>query len=160
SLMKVYDGAGLIADKANVMVVPVRIKGLEATPFSRLERGQVRRRWFPKVLVTIMEPVKLTIDPELKGKRRRIAAGAALYQIMSELVFRTAATDRTVIEALIEAGRTHGYGEIAVEDPVSGELSYGRLLAAAAVLGRKLAPLGNTGSAIGVMLPNANGAAI
>ena len=159
-LMKIYDGAGLIADKADVMVVPVRIKGLEATPFSRLDRGQVRRRWFPKVTVTILEPVKLTIDPELKGKKRRIAAGSALYQIMSDLVFRTTSTDRTIVEALIEAANIHGAGSIAVEDPVTGSLTYRRLLAGAAVLGRKLMPLAAIGEAVGVMLPNANGAAV
>src|SRR4029077_7286979 len=79
SLMKVYDGAGLIADKSDAMVVPVRLKGPEATPFSRLGRSQVRRRWFPKVTVTVLEPVKLAVDPALKGKKRRIAAGAGLY---------------------------------------------------------------------------------
>jgi acyl-[acyl-carrier-protein]-phospholipid O-acyltransferase/long-chain-fatty-acid--[acyl-carrier-protein] ligase len=54
SLMKVYDGAALIADKADAEVVPVRIEGLEQTPFSRLSKNQVRRRWFPKVKVTVL----------------------------------------------------------------------------------------------------------
>ena len=106
SLMKVYDGAAMIADKSDAEIVPVRIEGLEQTPFSRLSKGQVRRRWFPKVRVTILEPVKLTVDPELKGRKRRLAAGAALYGIMSDLVFRTTSTDRTVMEAVIR-GRRH-----------------------------------------------------
>ncbi|MGH6784184.1 MAG: AMP-binding protein, partial [Sphingomicrobium sp.] len=160
SLMKVYDGAGLIADKSDAMVVPVRIEGLEATPFARITRQQVRRRWFPKVKVTILEPVKLEIDPALKGRKRRYAAGAALYQIMSDLVFRTTSTDRTVIEAVIEAAKIHGRRRVAVEDPVTGALSYKRLLIGAAVLGRKLMPLAEEGKAIGVMLPNANGAVV
>ena len=103
SLMKVYDGAAMIADKSDAEIVPVRIEGLEQTPFSRLSKDQVRRKWFPKVKVTILEPVKLTVDPELKGRKRRQAAGAALYGIMSDLVFRTTSTDRTVFEAVVEA---------------------------------------------------------
>jgi len=158
SLMKVYDGAGLIADKSDAMVVPVRIEGLEATPFSRLSREQVRRRWFPKVTVTVLEPVKLGVDPGIKGKHRRQAAGAALYEIMSDLVFRTTSTNRTIVEAIVEAARIHGFGRIAVEDPVTGALSYRRLLMAAAVLGRKLMPFAHEGKAVGVMLPNANAA--
>ncbi len=160
SLMKVYDGAGLIADKADAMVVPVRLKGPEATPFSRLDRSQVRRRWFPKVTVTVLEPVKLTVDPELKGKRRRMAAGAALYGIMSDLVFRTTSTDRTVIEAVIAAAQRYGAGRVAIEDPLAGPLSYRKLLLGAAVLGRKLIPMADVGGAVGVILPNANGAAV
>ncbi len=83
----------------------MRIEGLEQTPFSRLSKEQVRRSWFPKVKVTMLEPVKLAVDPALKGRKRRQAAGAALYGIMSDLVFRTTSTDRTVFEAVVEAAR-------------------------------------------------------
>jgi acyl-[acyl-carrier-protein]-phospholipid O-acyltransferase/long-chain-fatty-acid--[acyl-carrier-protein] ligase len=158
--MKVYDGAAMIADKADAEIVPVRIEGLEQTPFSRLSRSQVRRKWFPKVKVTVLEPVRLTVDPELKGRKRRQAAGAALYGIMSDLVFRTTTTDRTVIEAVIEAADTHGRSRVAVEDPVTGALSYKRLLAGAAILGAKLMPFAPQGRAVGVLLPNANGAVV
>lgn len=160
SLMKVYDGAGMIAEKSGAMVVPVRIEGLEATMFSRLTREQVRRRWFPKVRVTILEPVCLSVPEELKGKARRQAAGTALYQIMSDLIFRTTDIERSVFAAVVEAANRHGKGRIAVEDPITGALTYKRLLIGAEVLGRKLSPLAQRGEAVGVMLPNANGAAV
>jgi acyl-[acyl-carrier-protein]-phospholipid O-acyltransferase / long-chain-fatty-acid--[acyl-carrier-protein] ligase len=160
SLMKVYDGAAMIADKSDAVVVPVRIEGLEQTPFSRLSKGQVRRKWFPKVTVTILEPVKLSVDPDLKGKKRRLAAGAALYGIMSDLVFRTTSTERTIVEAVYLAAEQHGRGRTAVEDPLSGPLSYKKLLLGAAVLGAKLMPYAPVGRAVGVMLPNANGAVV
>jgi len=160
SLMKVYDGAALIADKSEAMVVPVRIEGPEQTIFSRLKRSQVRRRMFPKIKVTILEPVQLKLDPELKGRKRRQAAGSALYTIMSDLIFRTTPTDRTVVEAVIEAAKLHGPGWPAVEDPVRGQMSYRRLLQATAILGRKLLPYALEGHALGVMLPTSNAAVI
>ena len=79
---------------------------------------------------------------------------------MSDLVFRTRSTDRTVLGAVVEAAKIHGFGRIAVEDPVSGKLSYKRLLAGTAVLGAKLKPLAPEGKAVGLMLPNANGTAM
>ena len=160
SLMKVYDGAAMIADKADAMVVPVRIDGPEATLFSRLNSSQVRRRLFPKITVTVLEPVELKIDPELKGRKRRQAAGAALYEVMSQLIYRTTSTDRTVIQALIAAAWRSGPNWLAIEDPVSGQLTYKRLLIAVAVLGRKLMPLAPEGRALGIMLPTSNGAVV
>jgi acyl-[acyl-carrier-protein]-phospholipid O-acyltransferase/long-chain-fatty-acid--[acyl-carrier-protein] ligase len=160
SLMKVYDGAAMIADKSDAMLVPVRIKGLEKTHFSRLGRTQVRRSLFPKVTVTILEPLRLDVDPALRGKRRRLAAGALLYTVMSDLIFRTTSTDRTIIEAVIAAAAVHGKKHVAVEDPIGGALTYQRLLLGAAILGRKLMPLAAAGDAVGVMMPNANGTVV
>ncbi|MCZ7642868.1 MAG: acyl-[ACP]--phospholipid O-acyltransferase [Pseudorhodoplanes sp.] len=160
SLMKVYDGAALIADKSDATIVPVRIDGLEQSPFTRLKKDQVPRRLFPKVRITVLEPVKLSVDPELRGKFRRQAAGAALYEIMSDLVYRTTSTDRTAVEALIEAATTHGMRRIAVEDTVTGQLTYKRFLLGVHILGRKLMDFAPEDGTLGVMLPNSNGAAV
>lgn len=159
-LMKVYDGAGLIAERTAAPVVPVRIDGLEHTLFTRLSRDQARRRWRPRVTVSILEPVRLTVPEGLVGRKRRMAAGSALYNIMSDLVFRTTPVGNTLVEGLIAAARRHGANAKVLTDISGAKLSYRRLLAGANVLGRKLAGLAEKGGAVGVMLPNANAAGL
>lgn len=68
ALMKVYEGPGMIADKADAMLVPVRVDGAQYTMFSRL-KGKVRLRWFPKITVTILEPRRFAI-PDDAGSMR------------------------------------------------------------------------------------------
>ncbi len=156
SLMKVYDGAGLIAEKSEAFILPVRIDGLHATPFSRLSRRQVRRRWFPKVVVTILPPVKLDVPKGLTGKKRRIAAGAALYTVMSDLIYQTTPSNRTLPEAVIAAAREQGASQIALEDPITGEFTYKKLLISASILGKKIMPYAQEGKALGILLPTSN----
>ena len=96
-----------------------------------------------------------------RGDRsRREAAGEALYKIMSDLIFHTTPLDRTIFEDVIEAARIHGKDRIALEDPVTGKLTYKRALIGARVLGPKLMKLAGEGEAVGVMLPTSNGAAL
>jgi acyl-[acyl-carrier-protein]-phospholipid O-acyltransferase/long-chain-fatty-acid--[acyl-carrier-protein] ligase len=156
SLMKVYDGAALIAARADATIVPIRISGLEASPFSRLEKGQVRRRWFPRVRVTILEPARIAIDPTLRARKRREAGGAALYGLLSDLIWRTTSTDLTIFQAAAAAAKIHGKSRIVARDTTSGTITYRRLLTGAAVLGRALAPLSAPAEAVGVLMPNAN----
>ncbi len=160
SLMKVYDGAGLIAERSGVPVVPMRIEGAEATPFSYLSDAQVRLRLFKPITVTILPAMRPVVSEVLRGKARRQAAGAALQQIMSDMMFHTTTIDRTLFEAVVAASHEHGAGRVALEDPIAGTLTYKRLLVGAHVVGRKLAPLAPVGGALGVMLPSANGAIV
>ncbi len=114
--------------------------------FSRLTREQARRRWFPKFTLTVLEPVRLTVDDELKGKARRMAAGAALYQIMSDLVFRTTKTDRTLFEAVVRRGATSMACRASRSKTRSrGALTYRQLLIGARALGGEVARLGAAG---------------
>ncbi len=76
--MKIYDGPALIADKGDAPVLPVRIDGVEFTPFSRLARhgGRLRRHWFPKVTITLYAPRRLR-DPGRTARPGAPAPGRA-----------------------------------------------------------------------------------
>jgi len=74
ALMKIYDGPALIADKGDAAVLPVRIDGVEFTPFSRLG-GRLRRRWFPKVTITLYEPRRLAIPTSCAAGRAASGLG-------------------------------------------------------------------------------------
>ena len=160
SLMKVYDGPGLIADKSGAPIVPVRIEGAEKSRFSYLKPTQVFRPFVKRIKVTIMEPRHIEVPEDLRGRKRRQAAGAALYAIMSEMIFKTTPTDRTVFQAVVDAATENGAKHIALEDPVSGTMTYKRALIGARVLGRKLAPVVPVGGTIGVMLPTSIGCTV
>ena len=159
-LMKVYDGTAMIADKADSIVVPVRIDGPERSPFGFMNKLQTKKVWFPKTTVTILPPVTLEVSEELKGRKRRQAAGAKLQDIMVDAAVKTANFEQTLFEALIDARDTRDTGKPAVEDPLGTKLSYCRLITASQVLGRKLKPLNKAGENVGVLLPNSAGVAV
>ncbi len=156
-LMKVYDVAAMAADMTGSMVVPIRIDGLERSYTSRMGSQKVRRQFFPKVKVTILEPVRIEVPERFKGRKRRMAAGAALQRLMSELVYRTTNVEQSVLKSIINVGRDLGMRRHALEDPLSGRLSYGRLLTGARVLGNRFYHDFEHEERIAVMLPNANG---
>jgi acyl-[acyl-carrier-protein]-phospholipid O-acyltransferase/long-chain-fatty-acid--[acyl-carrier-protein] ligase len=159
ALMKVYEGAGMVADKAGAVIVPVRIDGLQFTPLSRLG-GRIRRRLFPHLSLTVLPPVVLDIDPALRGRPRRRVVGTVLQGIMEHTGFATANTGRSLFTALLDASARYGASTPIIEDIARTPLSYRRVILGAAVLGRRLAQLTPPGRPVGVMLPNANGAVV
>jgi acyl-[acyl-carrier-protein]-phospholipid O-acyltransferase/long-chain-fatty-acid--[acyl-carrier-protein] ligase len=159
-LMKVYDGTAMIADKADAVIVPVRIEGPERSPFGYMNSLQTKKAWFPKTTVTILPTEKLALDPALKGRARRQAAGARLQDIMVDSAVKTAPIEETLFDALVRARQTRDSGKPAVQDPLGGKLSYRKLILGAQVLGAKLLPIAPQGAAVGLMLPNSAGAAV
>jgi len=159
ALMKVYEGPGMIADKADAMLVPVRVDGAQYSPFSRL-RGKVRIRWFPKVTVTILPPRRFEIPADIVGRARRQLAGIKLYDVMSDMIFETCDRRQTLFEALLNAQRVNGRKQLIAEDVERNPIGYGRFVLGSLVLGRQLAPLTRKGEYVGVMLPNSVGAVV
>jgi acyl-[acyl-carrier-protein]-phospholipid O-acyltransferase/long-chain-fatty-acid--[acyl-carrier-protein] ligase len=159
-LMKVYDGTAMIADKADAWVVPVRIDGLERSPWSYMKKTQTRKVWFPKVTVTILPARKLEVADDLRGKKRRQTAGLALQDIMINTAVESADIDRTLYQALLDAAETRDTGKPIIEDPLRTKLTYKRLLTGTHVLATKLRKPLKGETHVGVLLPNTAGVAV
>jgi acyl-[acyl-carrier-protein]-phospholipid O-acyltransferase / long-chain-fatty-acid--[acyl-carrier-protein] ligase len=158
--MKTYDAAALIADHSGALVTPIRIAGAERTMASRISAAYVGRRLLPKVTVTILPPRPLVAPVGDRGRARRRAVRSALYDRMSDLLFVTFDIRRTLFAAFEESAKARGLSRTAVEDPLSGALTLRMFRIGVGVLARKIAALSRPGETIGLLLPNANDAAV
>jgi acyl-[acyl-carrier-protein]-phospholipid O-acyltransferase / long-chain-fatty-acid--[acyl-carrier-protein] ligase len=159
ALMKVFDGPGMVADKADAPIIPVRIDGAQFSPFSRL-RGKVRLRTFPKIKLTILPPQRFAVEGEMSARQRRAIAGRKLYDTMSSTIFATSNIERTLFEALLDARRIHGGNKMVVEDVKRAPVSYDKLIVSACALARPFRASTTPGEVVGLLLPNVNGVVV
>jgi len=159
SLMKIYDGPGLIADKAEAMILPIRIDGAQYTGFARL-RNKMPFKRFPKITITIMEPLSFKIDEELKGRARRAAASRQLYDVMESMMLKSTDTEQTLWEALLKAEMLQGDDFICAEDAEFKPMRYADLIKKSKVLGAYFSDLTQKQETVGVLLPNSLGAVV
>ncbi|MEQ1485963.1 AMP-binding protein [Methyloglobulus sp.] len=152
-LMKVYDGTGMVADKSQATVLPIRISGGQYTPFSRLQKV-VRLRWFPKITIHILPPARLEAPAHLRGRVRRKFSGHLLADMMSEMMFSTSVFRQTIFQSLLDARTVHGGKHEIVEDSERKPLTYNDLISRTLILGNALAKLTTQGENVGVFLPN------
>jgi acyl-[acyl-carrier-protein]-phospholipid O-acyltransferase/long-chain-fatty-acid--[acyl-carrier-protein] ligase len=153
ALMKVFDGPGMVADKADAPIVPVRIDGAQYSTFSKL-RGKVRLKLFPKITLTVLPPRIVRVEGEMTARARRAIAGRRLYDEMSNMIFATSETNTTLFQALLDAKDVNGGHRPIVEDIKREPLTYRKLIVGSMALGRAFDPLTTQGEAVGVLLPN------
>jgi len=153
SLMKIYDGTGMVADKSGAAILPVRIHGAEYTHFSKL-RNIVRLRWFPKITIQILPHTIIKGDPELRGKSRRKYCGHILTDIMTEMIFSTSHYKQTIFAALLEARTVYGGNHSVAEDLDRQPLSYNALVTRTIAIGNALKGITQAAEPVGVFLPN------
>jgi acyl-[acyl-carrier-protein]-phospholipid O-acyltransferase/long-chain-fatty-acid--[acyl-carrier-protein] ligase len=159
SLMKIFDGPGMVAAKAGAPVVPVRIDGAQFSPMSRL-KGKVKQRLFPAIRITVLEPRHFEVGEDGSARERRKAAGRTLYDCMSSLVYETSGNDVSLFEGLIEAAEIHGFSSRVLEDVKRSPLSYRKLITGSFVLGEKIISGTSSGENVGLLLPNVNAAVV
>jgi len=154
-LMKIYEGPAAIAQMAQAQILPLRIEGAIYSPFSRM-RGKLKLRWFPKITLTFMPPVKLDNPKDLAGPVLREHQAEQLYTVMTNMMFRSTNIERTLWQALLDARRDHGGKQIILEDIQRVPMNYNRFILGSLILGRKLATETPNQKYVGVLLPSAN----
>ncbi len=155
SLMKIYDGTGMVADKSGAAIVPVRIYGAEYTHFSKL-RNLVRLRWFPKITLQILPHTTIEAAQTLRGKSRRKYCGHVLADLMSEMIFSTSHYQQTIFSALLEARTIYGRKHLVAEDMERQALSYNALITRTIAIGNALRSITQENEHVGVLLPNSS----
>jgi acyl-[acyl-carrier-protein]-phospholipid O-acyltransferase / long-chain-fatty-acid--[acyl-carrier-protein] ligase len=155
-LMRVYEGAAMVADKSRAWVVPICIEGLQ---FSRLGRmqGRLRLRWFPPVRLNILPPVMLapTRSEDLTPRQRREVTGRALRDVMVNAVFRSKETGKSLFTALLDARDAYGARTVIAEGIERVPMNYDRVVLGSAALGRALAGVAPGETHVALMMPNA-----
>ena len=153
SLMKVYEGPGMIADKANAKILPIRIDGAQYSPFSYL-KGKVRIRWFPKIILTLLPLRQFRVPENIKGRKRRHFVGLALYDLMTDMIFESCIQPLTLFESLLNASAIHGKKHIIAEDIQRKPINYRQFISRSFILGKSIAKTTQSGEFVGVLLPN------
>ncbi len=159
SLMKIYEGPGMIADKADAPILPIRIDGTQYTFFSKVKH-LVKRQYCPTITITVLPPVRLTAPPELVGRERRKYIGQELYNIMSDMMFESSDYKKTFFQSLIDAGKIHGFDRRIMQDLDGNKTCYRDLITKSFALGEVIAKNTHINEHVGLMLPSAVGSAI
>lgn len=155
-LMKVYEGMGLVAEKAR-SVLPVGLEGPQRSLFA-CRHSVLARRLRPRFRLSILPPTAMELAAHLRGPARRAAATRELERVMLDISRTNFTCTGTIFEALIESQRQFG-GGIVAEDMQRKPLSRRMLLVRSFALGAVIARRTRSGEHVGVMLPNAAGVA-
>ena len=159
-LMKIYEGAAVVADYADAHIVPVRIEGYEGHPLSRTG-SLFGRRWFSPLTLRFFPSFKQVTPPGLKPRERRALLGDGLARAMTESAALSGIAPN-LWSALLQT-RRFGMKSPVVEEADRISLTRKNLLLRSVVLGRKFLKPGTRnagGEHVGIMLPNSRAAVV
>ncbi|NCA81000.1 MAG: acyl-[ACP]--phospholipid O-acyltransferase, partial [Sphingobacteriia bacterium] len=153
SLMKIYEGAGVIAERAKAKILPVRINGAQYSKFSYLKH-KLRTRYFPKIQLNILPPKCFDIKEGVVGRERRHVISNQLYDVMVEMMYTTSLIHENIFTSLLHAEKIHGQKHKIAEDISRKPLTYKKLIQKIYVLGNSYKSAFPNEKQIGLLLPN------
>ena len=151
-LMKIYDGAAMLADKTGAVLLPLRIEGAQFSKASYLA-GKFPLRWFPRITLIFMPPRQVDVPKEARGRKRRELVRIYLSDIMRNSAFMALDHRKTLFQAVLDARDLYGRKRAAAVDASRKTVNYGQMIAASLALGKLFEKLTDEGECVGLLLP-------
>lgn len=158
-LMKIYPGPAMIADHSGADILPICMEGSQYTSFSYFGK-RVKTRGPIKIVMNILEPMRLDMDSHLTSRQRRFAATDKVYDLMSYMKYKSSPVNETLFGSLLNAADFAGANTRAVDDPSRAPLSFRKFIAGIFGLGGKIAEITKKGENVGVILPTSKACAL
>ncbi len=159
NIMKIYESAGLIADKTNSPIIPIWINGLQYCRFFSKTGGRLPHWYFPKVKIVVEKPRPLKLKDNLRHVRNHISN--EIYMIMRQMMFEAMYNPKmTVFTQLIKAAKIHAkkcFGLVrpkVLEDIGRKPKSFKDIMLGSYVLGRYFNKSSTYQESVGILLPN------
>ena len=159
SLMKVYEGAGVVAEKSGAKIVPLRIDGAQYSKFSYIG-NLIKTQMFPKIKLSVLPACELKVAKEVSTRERRKLISLQLHDIMANMIYTTSDKNQTLFNLLLNAERLYGSKHKIAQDINKVILNYGQFIMKSYVLGAAYEKSFAKDKNIGVLLPNSLAAAV
>jgi acyl-[acyl-carrier-protein]-phospholipid O-acyltransferase/long-chain-fatty-acid--[acyl-carrier-protein] ligase len=155
-----YAYLAYMAGKLHAEIIPISITHHHTLNIPIINSCHSLKKLFFQAKIEFLPKAELCFDTNLSKKQRRQLNANSIYNISSELIYKSKNTDQTIYNALTEAARQFGHSHEILEDPLLGKLNYQKTLIAIRLFANKFDALLDAQQTIGLMLPNACGAAI
>ena len=156
-LLKIYETAGFMADKLSVPLVPVWITGAQYSVFSP-SKGELPRRLFPRIRVTVQKPIPFKVSPEKHRDRNYVSN--ELYRMLLDLSFKSRYyPENSLFYELMKTAKVNAKTGLFqrpdfVEDTNRVPHTYKKIIIKSFIYGRYLKKFVEQQETCGIMLPN------
>ena len=159
--MKIYEASAMMAVKGNAPIVPIRIDGACHAIFSRVLGRKAHVKWFPKITLTVLPPVKFDDYPDdMTTREVRERSSSRLYDIMSAMTFDSFDKNRTLFGAITDSASMVGRFKPMLEDTARKPVKFIGVLLKSFILGHLIQKATPGEKFIGIMIPTSNACAL
>ncbi len=159
ALMQVYEATALIVAKTKAKLCPILIDGAQYSSFSYFHH-KTKLFAFPKITLTVLPLQEIEEMPLASAKERRKLLASHLHSLMSDLRYKGADLNVSILDSLVLAMKMNGKNKIIAEDQDRKPISYKTLFLKAQALGGALHAHIRDEKDVGLMLPNSLACAV